>query len=82
MGAMAEHFGNALPEMVVEPGRFIVGDAGVVSAEVVLVSRKAKDDRCAGSTSTSAASAAGGDGGRGDQVRLPHARMTARGGAR
>jgi ornithine decarboxylase len=44
MGAMAEHFGNALPDVVVEPGRFIVGDAGVVSAEVVLVSRKAKDD--------------------------------------
>jgi len=44
MGAMTEHFGNALPEIVIEPGRFIVGDAGVVSAEVVLVSRKAKDD--------------------------------------
>ncbi|MCK8788024.1 type III PLP-dependent enzyme [Roseomonas sp. NAR14] len=44
MGAMAEHFGNALPEIVIEPGRFIVGDAGVVSAEVVLVSRKATDD--------------------------------------
>jgi ornithine decarboxylase len=29
---------------VIEPGRFMVGDAGVVSAEVVLVSRKAKDD--------------------------------------
>ncbi|MBY0337072.1 MAG: type III PLP-dependent enzyme [Acetobacteraceae bacterium] len=44
MGAMVEHFGNALPEMVIEPGRFIVGDAGVVSSEVVLVSRKAEDD--------------------------------------
>ncbi len=44
MAAMARHFGNALPEIVLEPGRFIVGDAGVVSAEVVLVSRKAKDD--------------------------------------
>ena len=44
MGAMTAHFGNALPEMVIEPGRFIVGDAGVVSAEVVLVSRRAPDD--------------------------------------
>lgn len=44
MGAMAEHFGNALPDVLIEPGRFIVGDAGVVSSEVVLVSRKAKDD--------------------------------------
>ena len=44
MRAMTEHFGNAVPDMVIEPGRFIVADAGVVSAEVVLVSRKAKDD--------------------------------------
>jgi ornithine decarboxylase len=44
MGAMTRHFGNALPEMIIEPGRFIVGDAGVVSAEVVLVSRRAKGD--------------------------------------
>jgi ornithine decarboxylase len=44
MRAMTRAFGNDLPEMVVEPGRFIVGDAGVVSAEVVLVSRRTKDD--------------------------------------
>lgn len=44
MGAMTAHFGNDLPEMVIEPGRFMVGDAGVVSSEVVLVSRKGKDD--------------------------------------
>jgi ornithine decarboxylase len=44
MRAMTRHFGNDLPEMVIEPGRFVVGDAGVVSAEVVLVSRRAKDD--------------------------------------
>lgn len=44
MGAMTEHFGNALPDMLIEPGRSIVGDAGVVSAEVVLVSRKGSAD--------------------------------------
>jgi ornithine decarboxylase len=44
MSAMAEHFGNDLPEMVVEPGRFLVGDAGVVASEVVLVSRKGDED--------------------------------------
>jgi ornithine decarboxylase len=44
MTAMTRHFGNALPDMVIEPGRFIVGDAGVVQAEVVLVTRKSKDD--------------------------------------
>lgn len=44
MTSMVEHFGNALPEMLIEPGRFIVGDAGVVSAEAVLVSRRDPDD--------------------------------------
>ncbi|MFT8244655.1 type III PLP-dependent enzyme [Roseomonas sp. BN140053] len=44
MGAMVKAFGNALPELVIEPGRFIVGDAGVVSSEVVLVSRKSAED--------------------------------------
>jgi ornithine decarboxylase len=44
MASMTEHFGNALPEMLIEPGRFIVGDAGVVSAEVVLVSRRDPND--------------------------------------
>ncbi len=44
MRAMTEAFGNALPEMVIEPGRFVVADAGAVSSEVVLVSRKMKDD--------------------------------------
>ena len=43
MTSMIEHFGNALPEMLIEPGRFIVGDAGLVSAEVVLVSRRDRD---------------------------------------
>jgi ornithine decarboxylase len=44
MRAMTDHFGNNLPEMVVEPGRFIVGDAGLVQAEVVLVSRRDRND--------------------------------------
>ena len=44
MGAMTEAFGNALPDILVEPGRFIVGDAGVILSEVVLVSRKSDDD--------------------------------------
>ena len=40
MGAMVAHFGNALPEMLIEPGRSIVGDAGLILSEVVLVSRR------------------------------------------
>jgi ornithine decarboxylase len=44
MRAMTEHFGNALPQILIEPGRSVVGDAGLVSAEVVLVSRRSQDD--------------------------------------
>jgi ornithine decarboxylase len=44
MNAMTDHFGNALPEIVIEPGRFLVGDAGLVSAEVVLVSQRDRRD--------------------------------------
>lgn len=42
--AMTKHFGNNLPEMIVEPGRGIVGDAGVIQAEVVLISKKDYDE--------------------------------------
>jgi ornithine decarboxylase len=44
MRAMTEHFGNNMPDMVIEPGRFVVADAGVVSAEVVLVSHRDPND--------------------------------------
>ena len=44
MGAMVANFGNALPEMLIEPGRSIVGDAGLILSEVVLVSRKDPTD--------------------------------------
>lgn len=44
MRAMTDAFGNALPEMVIEPGRSVVGDAGLVNAEVVLVSRREAGD--------------------------------------
>jgi ornithine decarboxylase len=42
--AVRRRFGVALPEIIVEPGRGIVGDAGVIQAEVVLVSRKGGED--------------------------------------
>jgi ornithine decarboxylase len=46
MAAVTRHFGNDLPELVVEPGRSVVGDAGVIQSEVVLISRKdATDER-------------------------------------
>jgi ornithine decarboxylase len=42
--ALARHFGNALPETIIEPGRGMVGNAGVIKAEVVLVSKKHAND--------------------------------------
>ncbi len=44
MTAMTSHFGNALPAMIIEPGRSLVGDAGVLETEVVLISNKGYDD--------------------------------------
>ncbi len=42
--ALAKHFGNAIPETIIEPGRGMVGNAGVVKAEVVLISKKHNND--------------------------------------
>lgn len=42
--ALSKHFGNTIPETIIEPGRGMVGNAGVIKAEVVLVSRKADND--------------------------------------
>ena len=44
MAAMTKHFGNSLPQMIVEPGRGVAGDAGVIQAEVVLISVKGDGD--------------------------------------
>jgi ornithine decarboxylase len=44
MAAITRHFGNDLPEIIVEPGRSIVGDAGVIESEVVLISKKGFDE--------------------------------------
>ena len=40
MTAMTRHFGNRLPSVIIEPGRGLAGDAGVIHAEVVLISAK------------------------------------------
>jgi ornithine decarboxylase len=42
--ALRKHFGNAIPETIIEPGRGMVGNAGVIEAEVVLVSKKSAED--------------------------------------
>jgi len=43
--SLVKHFGNAIPETIIEPGRGMVGDAGVIKAEVVLISKKRADDK-------------------------------------
>ncbi|MEZ5785802.1 MAG: type III PLP-dependent enzyme [Xanthobacteraceae bacterium] len=43
--ALRKHFGNAIPETIIEPGRGMVGNAGVIEAEVVLVSKKSEQDK-------------------------------------
>jgi ornithine decarboxylase len=42
--ALRKHFGNRIPETIIEPGRGMVGDAGVIKAEVVLISKKAAEE--------------------------------------
>lgn len=43
--SLKRHFGANAPELIVEPGRYIVGDAGVIASEVVLVSHKGGADQ-------------------------------------
>eukprot|EP01012_Entosiphon_sulcatum_P048315 TRINITY_DN66804_c0_g1_i1.p2 TRINITY_DN66804_c0_g1~~TRINITY_DN66804_c0_g1_i1.p2 ORF type:complete len:377 (+),score=79.49 TRINITY_DN66804_c0_g1_i1:351-1481(+) len=47
MGAIYRHFGNAIPDIIIEPGRSMAGDAGILQTEVVLISKKdeAEDKR-------------------------------------
>jgi ornithine decarboxylase len=42
--ALRRHFGNRIPETIIEPGRGMVGNAGVIETEVVLVSKKSDED--------------------------------------
>lgn len=43
-GFLNKYFGENLPEIIIEPGRSLVGDCGVLISEVVLVSKKSKSD--------------------------------------
>jgi len=42
--ALSRHFGNRIPETIIEPGRGMVGNAGFLRTEVVLVSKKSDND--------------------------------------
>lgn len=42
--ALKIHFGGKMPRVIAEPGRALVGDAGIIVSEVVLVSQKSLND--------------------------------------
>ncbi len=42
--SLCKHFGNRLPETIIEPGRGMVGNAGIIESEVVLISKKSAED--------------------------------------
>jgi len=39
---LEEDYGDVLPEIIIEPGRSLVGDSGVLVSEIVLISRKSR----------------------------------------
>ena len=43
--SLRRHFGRNRPQIVVEPGRYLVADAGILQTEVVLIARKSHLDR-------------------------------------
>jgi ornithine decarboxylase len=43
--ALAAEFGRSRPRILIEPGRYLVGDAGLLRAEVLLISRKSPHER-------------------------------------
>jgi ornithine decarboxylase len=42
--SLRKHFGNKIPETIIEPGRGMVGNAGTIEAEVILISKKSAED--------------------------------------
>jgi ornithine decarboxylase len=42
--SLRKHFGNNLPNTIVEPGRGLVGNAGIIEAEVVLIAKRSPED--------------------------------------
>ncbi|MCE2510696.1 MAG: type III PLP-dependent enzyme [Alphaproteobacteria bacterium] len=42
--SLARHFPEGLPELLIEPGRYIVAEAGIIQSEVVLIAKKSAKD--------------------------------------
>jgi ornithine decarboxylase len=43
--ALRKEFGSSRPHIIVEPGRYLVGDAGLLRTEVLLISRKSQHEK-------------------------------------
>ena len=43
--ALQREFGGALPRLLIEPGRYIAGDAGLLRSRVLLISQKSRHSR-------------------------------------
>ena len=41
---LRSHFGDAIPAIYLEPGRGLVGEAGILVSEIILISKKSKPD--------------------------------------
>ncbi|MCW9032784.1 MAG: type III PLP-dependent enzyme [Alphaproteobacteria bacterium] len=44
MDSITHHFGNHIPEIILEPGRSVTASAGIIESEVVLVSNRPSQD--------------------------------------
>jgi ornithine decarboxylase len=43
--ALDREFGSARPHIIIEPGRYLVGDAGLLRTEILLISQKSSHER-------------------------------------
>jgi ornithine decarboxylase len=43
--ALANEFGSSRPNLFIEPGQYLVGDAGLLRTEILLISRKSSHER-------------------------------------
>ena len=71
--ALRKHFGNRIPETIIEPGRGMVGNAGVIEAEVVLISKQRRILCRLGLSQHRQVRRARRDDGRVDSLPYPHA---------
>ena len=41
-GYLKKHFGNNLPKIFIEPGRYLVGNSGIIATETILIAKKSE----------------------------------------